>query len=319
MIVTFGELRNLVYQYTGKSGNCPDSEETRLFALEVLQRLLYKGVNGNLKKFCLCATNGVFTLPPDLENPLKVKIDGQVESVWSKWYEFYDVQNERECDSWDTGMQQLGQDFYTIYDLPSCGARVAAIASCEEDKDAKFILQGINKQGKVVFIEHQGMNTLGEVLPIGFNNPSYTAETFTSFTNIQKTKTKGYVRLVWLVPETGQQGLLGEYKPTETLFAYKRVKISNCNIPCAKVSILGRIREPQSMEDNEIVPVTNISALKKMAQTIQAEDGDNLQEAQYKEGVVDRVLLDENQYKKSGQENFDFSYETSPGRVQNLQ
>ena len=313
--------RKTLAPYASKGGKCWDSEDTRLFVMEVIQRLLYKGAGTSLRKWCFCAVNGCITLPEDLETLLKFRINGRVESVWSKWYDFSDVSSEDECGrGWLTGITQEPNDFFTIYDLPKGGAKIVALPYTKEASDARIIIHGLDEHGKEIFIKHNGQQMTGEYLEISKDFPKRSQATFTRITGIDKSVTEHYVRLYWVIPETGERGLLAEYKPNDTFPSYRRARLPGVSEACpARVEILGRIKEPDYKNDNDILPITNLSALRKMAQAIQSEDGNQLQEAQYKEVKVEALLQEENLYKRSGEEPFNFVFDTSPGADENLQ
>ena len=78
MIITFGEAKKELAKYAGKAGKCRDDDSVGLFVKEVIQQLLFRGANGNLRKWEFTTQSGMFTAPPDLELPLKIKIDGEV-------------------------------------------------------------------------------------------------------------------------------------------------------------------------------------------------------------------------------------------------
>lgn len=114
--------RKTLAPYASKGGKCWDSEDTRLFVMEVIQRLLYKGAGTSLRKWCFCAVGGCITLPEDLDTILKFKVNGRIDSVWSKWYEFSDINSEEDCGhGWSSGVSQETNEFFTVYDLPKGG------------------------------------------------------------------------------------------------------------------------------------------------------------------------------------------------------
>jgi len=326
MIITLGQARSAVAQYAGKSGKCADSEDARRFVIEVVQRLLHRGAHGNLRKWVFCLCQSCFTAPPDLEVPLKVKIDGYPDKVWSKWYEFYDVHNADMCSvDYQSGIVEEVNPYYTVYDIPTGGARVAAVPLDTEADSAYIIIQGIDSNGRDVFTNCPctGCRIHGEKLKISREQPVFSKTVFTKITGIEKTLTCNYVRLYWqevIAGEITSRGLLGEYKPTDTNPSFRRYRVpaasSDC---CVKATILGRVKDTDYRHDNDILPITNLAALRRMAQAMNAEENEKIQAAQYYESKVDRSIEDENEYYKTGGEPFDFFFETSPGAIENLQ
>lgn len=337
MVITLGQARNLIADYSGKAGKCPDSDAVREFVKEVVQRLLHRGAHGNLRKWCFHTCRGCFTAPPDMEVALKVKIDGYPSSVWSKWYEFqscnqFDVSSSRGANNsggvsaghsnsgFCTGLQEMVDRYPTVYDMPECGGRVSAIPFCEEDEDAHIIVQGLDMHGRDVFTEHHGERIHGERLTINKRKKTYSKTKFSKITAVQKTQTNHYVRLYWFNPENKEQGLLSEYRPTDTDPCFRRFRVPGVDPHCCtKITVLGRVKLLDCYHDNDVLPVTSIPALKKMAQLIQSEENDqDVGMQRHKKDLSDELIEDENQYQRTGDESFEFECEVSPGNLCNL-
>ena len=322
MIITFGEAKKAISKYAGKSGKCTDSEEVELFVKEVIQQLLFRGASGNLRKWVFCTENGCFTAPPDLELPVKMRIDGAVSrasSVFDKFYEFYDQSTLQNCTPCEDGIIEEPNIYFTSFDLPKGGARILAVPLCKEESDAHLLIQGIDPKGREVYISHKGEKLKGERLSILKEKPRYTKASFTKITGIEKSKTKNYVRLMWFCPETNKKGLLAEYKPNDTNPSFRRFRV--VGLDCSKsfrITILGRIRFCENYHDNDVIPISNLRALKLMAQQIQAEDNDSIQTASYKNQRIEQTLQNENFYKRTPQAPIDFYLETSPGSIKNI-
>ena len=142
---------------------------------------------------------------------------------------------------------------------------------------------------------------------------------FSKITGIEKTKTVHYVRLYWYKPETGEKGLLGEYRPGDQHPSFRRFRVigKQCR-DWFKVTILGRIRLYDSYSDNDVIPFTNIRALKLMAQQLQNEDNNELEAAQYKNARIEQTLNDENNYKRTPSQPVDHIQVVSAGNIFNL-
>lgn len=325
MIITFGEAKTVLAPYCGKAGKCSTAPELPIFVKSVIQELLNRGANGSLRKWVFKTQNGTITAPPDLALPTHIRIDGECGSnikgsIYDKFYEFYDDSTLADCQPWEKGAVEEINNFYTQYDIPTSGARLLAVPRCKEDADAKFLINGTDFSYKDIWMPRKNEEKgKGEELTICKENNKFTAATFTSITGIEKTVTRDYVRLYWYQPETGDRGLLGEYRPNDTHPSFRRFRVLgiDCGKPY-KVTILGRVRFFDNYADSDIIPITSIRALKLMAQTIQADDNDNVQVSSYKEARVDRVLDNENKYNRTPSATLNFEEETSPGSIKNI-
>lgn len=319
MIITFKEAKDILAQYAGKAGKCPTDEAVGMFVKEVIQQLLFRGASGNIRKWVFFTKNGTFTAPPDLELPIKMRVDTHTGQVYDKFYEFYDQNTLSKCSPCEDGLVEEPNDYFTSFDIPCGGRRLLAVPLCKEDEGASLLIQGIDEVGREVYMPHKGERFKGEYLGIDKEKPKYTQKTFTKVTGIEKATTKNYVRLYWYDPETGEKGLLAEYKPNDTHPSFRRFRV--VGLSCEetfKITILGRIRFCENYHDNDIVPISNIRALKLMAQQIQAEDNDDIQTAAYKNQRIEQSVTNENQYKRTPSATIDFFGPTSPGNIKNL-
>lgn len=324
-MITFGDAKKFLARYAGKAGSCKDDGIVDLFVKSVIQELLNRGANGNLRKWQFYTQNGTITLPPDLLLPISIRIDGACGggspgNIYDKFYEFYEDATLSDSQPWEIGAAEETNVFFTHYDLPLCGARILAVPRCCEDANAHLVIQGTDTEHKDIWVPlKEGGKNKGEYLSINKDNPRFTAATFTSITGIEKTVTKDYVRLYWYIEDSGQKGLLADLRPNETRPAFKRAKILgvDCN-KSSKVTILGRVRFYDNYVDSDIIPITSLRALKLMAQTLQAEDNDNIQIASYKGERVRDVIENENRYNRTPQATVNFEPETAPSGIKNI-
>lgn len=328
MIITFGQARKIVAQFAGKSGKCAESEDARLFTLDVIQRLLFTGANGADRKWSFHLCNGVFTAPNDLEIPLKVKIDGYPDHVWSRWYEFSDAL-AADCQSreFKSGFIEEPNQYFTVYDLPATGARIVALPIAEEDADVRITIQGFTAAGQDIYTECDGQTIHGIQLAIQRNPPKRSSIDMARISGIEKSITKDYVRLYWQkLNDAGTkiiaQGFLTEIAPSETHPSLRRFKVPGARCDCpVKVTVLGKVKMMDYRHDNDIIPITNLGSLRQMAQYMQAQmnlpmdaNGVRILKADMKESVDD-----ENEYNRTGDDPINFTFETSPGANGNLQ
>lgn len=303
MPLTFGDARKMLAEWAGRGGKSASSDTVRLFVHEVMQHMLQSGAYGNEKTFTFQAVKGVITLPFELEVPLKVKVDDcVVGTVWDRWFEYH--QGGRGyfegdgCYDAVNALQELTNDFPTVYDLPDCGSLIGVQCECLEDEGANIIIKGIDVYGRTVYTSHRGKEVTGEYLSIKKGDLTYSTVVFKKITEVIKTKTHGYVNLFWVNKSAGLKGFLSTYSPYEETPSYRRYKL-RLNCPhVARIDILGRIRLKNYYADNDRIPFDNIVALKSSAQSRNAAtkfDGANMQlMEQFTGDVIER----ENEYKK---------------------
>lgn len=296
-----------------------------MFVKSVIQELLNRGANGNLRKWQFHTQNGMITLPPDLQLPISIRIDGPCGGgspgmVYDKFYEFYEEATLNDCVPWEKGAVEEVNNFYTQYDIPLTGTRILAVPRCKEDCDSHLVIQGTDLEHKDIWVPRKsGGKGKGEYLSINHDRPRYTQATFTTITGIEKSVTRDYVRLYWYCANSEQKGLLADLRPNETRPAFRRARIVGADCSSSvKVTILGRVRFYDNYVDSDIVPITSLRALKLMAQTLQAEDNDNIQVASYKGQRVTDVIENENRYNRTTQASVNFEPETAPSSIKTI-
>lgn len=320
MTLTFGDARKLLAPWAAKGGKCAASDEVKLFVMQTLQHLLYSGQFPNTRKFCFNALKGQFTIPYELETPLKVRIDGNVGTVWDKWFEFYNTQAIEGCVPASNALYEDPNTHATVYDVPSTGARVGCLATACEAADAHIIVKGTDTTGREVITNHKGEQISGEYLTIKQGMLQYTTVTFSKITGIDKTKTTGYVQLYWVKPNEKIKGFLADYSPLEERPQYRRFKITSPNCgACVKVAVLGRIRLKENYADSDFIPFDNLNTIMAAAQSINARNNVDLATAQGMDNLMkDLIEREANIRRPVNGQPIEINYLTSGGSIKNV-
>jgi len=119
--------------------------------------------------------------------------------------------------------------------------------------------------------------------------PRTTRNAFRSIDAINKTPTKGWVRVYAVDPTTGAEYCIAILAPDETLPQYRRYAIPGFeNEEGSAVTVLAKRKFiPVTGNDDDLI-VTNLGALKMMAIAIEKEENNNLVEAKiYEDKAVD--------------------------------
>lgn len=313
-MIRYGTAKEILKKYVGTGGQEPRPEELDLFVQEVMQELLHSGAHGNERTFKFHAQNGIFTIPKELETPLKVKVNGVVGSIWNQWFEYH---SGIEFDKLDNAFMVLPDGYPTVYDLPDGGAYVGVIGTNCEDADAHVIIKGEDPLGNVVYTYQQGEHVVGEYLSIKKGQRSISNVKFGKITEVYKTETSGYVQLIW-ISQDNYRGLLSDYEPFEQSPYYRRVKIHGTCPPIASVSVLGRIRLKEKYVDDDLIPFSNIRLLSLMGQSIFSGNNNDLQTASAKESMIATKIENESEYKKiNNGQTFEMFYPLSGGSIAN--
>lgn len=321
MRLTFGQARELLAQYAGRGGFCPNAKSVPLFVLEVLQYLLISGTYGSIRKFTFQAHNGVFTVPYELEAPEAVKIDNVVGSVWDRWFDFHSTRDLGcACIPASEALFEDPNLYPTVYDVPRGGANIGVLGTCAEADDAHVIVQGKDPTGREIFTTHKGEQVVGEYLSIVKGVIKTTQVLFGEITGIIKSKTNGYVQLYGINPNTCGKRFLSDYSPLEETPAFRRYRLTTkyCTA-ISKVELIGKIRLKTAYADSDFIPFDNILTISMAAQAIQAHFNNDVQTAVAKDGTMVELINRENTHKRvqNGQP-LNVEFRTSPGLIRNI-
>lgn len=298
MAITWGEAKRLVAQFAGRGGKCDTDPEVPLFLRQVLDYMLHSGQYGNLRKFNFTAVRGIFTAPYELEAPLKARINGEVTSVYDRWFEYnFSYGDLGDCIHAHAIFEEPNYAA-TVYDVPVPSAFVAAIATCEESSNAGLIVKGYDSTGREIVTVHNGEQIVGCYLTIQKGQKNVTPVRFARITEVIKSSTNGYVQLVWLKPETPEEGFLADYSPLETKPQYRRFRLQTVCGPIASVSILGRIRLKSAYADNDLIPFDNLYTLSLAGQAINSNYNNDVQNSALKDQMLQSLIQRENDIKK---------------------
>lgn len=318
MSITFGQAKEAVAQFAGRGGKCVDDPDVVPFLRQVLDYMLISGQYGGLRKFTFNAVKGVFTAPYELETILKVKIDGAAASSWDKWFDWAQYTEIAGCISNNAVFEEPNYS-PLVYDVPAGGAAIGTLGLCDEECDAHIIVKGFDLTGRQIITMHNGEQIIGEYLSICKGQIKYTTIQFGRITEIVKTKTKGYVQLLWINPSTSERGFLADYSPFEETPKYRRFRLNTACAPCAQVSVIGKIRLKEYYADNDLIPFDNRYALSLAAQAINSNYNSDPQSALAKDQMLQSMIQRENETKSTNNgKPFEVFQPTSGGSIKGI-
>lgn len=296
-MIRYGEAKKLLSKFQGTAGKCPDAADTDIFVKKVLQYMLIHGAYGNLCKVSLQARDGCITLPPELETPLKIKIDNRVGNVWNRWFEYH-IGNELDnCCLAQEALFTQPNRYPTVYD-PPCESYIGVLAHCCEDEDASVVIKGVDASGRTIYTMHNGEQIVGEYLTPRKGKITRTTVKFAKITEVAKTVTKGYITLYALSNDCLSRTFLSDYSPYETSPSYQRARIvSQPCPPCCEITILGRIRLKDYYSDDDLIPFDNYLILETAGSAVNSLSNKDLNTGLAQHGLVKNFIETEANFK----------------------
>lgn len=242
---------------------------------ESLEALYNEESVENLRKFCIPSCGCLITMPHELAEPLKYKICGEVSPVRNKAFEFLGFERN-DCVGYRSDLQYVGE-FPTLFDLPDCGARIAARSMDFFDLkwgDAPYLLvQGKDIYDRAVHTVNDGKTDVGERISISKPNaaPIYSKTIFKEITSVRIVNAELNIQLLWCEVDNygdapSQIGLLSTYTPGDEYPGFKRYRfLQNVDCSCCyNIEVLGNIRAPSLRYDNELIRGFDSSAIRSM-------------------------------------------------------
>ncbi|NBV84536.1 hypothetical protein EBR57_10530 [bacterium] len=124
--------------------------------------------------------------------------------------------------------------------------------------------------------------------------PRTTVNAFRSIDAINKTATKGWVRVYAVDPTTGSESCVAILAPDETLPMYRRYAIPGFESEeGSTVTVLAKRKFIPIISDDDDLIISNLGALKMMLIAIEKEENNNLEEASAYEAKAVLLLQEE--------------------------
>lgn len=258
-----------------------------------LEFLLLNGGGELLREWVVTVRNGKFTLPLDLETPLKYKVGSTATlgygSINSPYYS-YGSQSVSSCcgySDWNSLQIQINANKVPTAFKPPDGVALRLLATTKDERDVgKNLMVNGKRYGLPVLPTHNGFKTAGELLPIfleGSDDIAYGAWEFDDITGVIKDYTCAYVMLSG-IDECNNTYFLSHYTPDETVPQYTECQLFNCNYGCGNscdffLHMLGRVKPGiRYIRNEDILPISSVEILRLLAKRARYDQSGDFQE-----------------------------------------
>lgn len=208
----------------------------------------------------LCLASQVVALPPEVETIIACNICGQPSVARDQLFSFH-YNGPGTCGprlQWE--WSDLGDT--PLYRELECPSKIIAIAADAEDINTATVrIYGFDDlQNKLTTIAEDGTVTDGILVPVlgGFQAISATAPFVARITRVEKSLSRGPIRLCTLDNSATTGALLAIYQWDETQPMFRRIKLSS---PASAVRIAFRRRVFKVRAQTDVLPVNNKSAM----------------------------------------------------------
>lgn len=308
MLFTLKDARNALGRFI-ESGTCRTSVIDERIN-EALFRVMDMDDWDCLRKQVRVTVNDrCFCLPYCVEKILWADIDGTAVRVYAEPYQFLSS-GPGDLDTRTGILQDIldkGDGWPTMYDIPTkyelddveyTPSGMPLFARCVSRSDVGKVLKvwGTNTLGEEIYEEialvqwADGVegNIVGKFDTI---SAGIGALSFVDINRVIKPETSGYVSLYATDLDTKFMSFLAKYSPRETVPSFRRYAITNkCCQNDSAVLALVRMRYVPLADEDDIVPIDNLQALKMMIIAIREENAGNIQGAVQYEMQAKRLM-----------------------------
>lgn len=264
-----------------------------------------------------------FALPRGVEKIMAVNVNGTPGHVFNKMYQFLSS-GPGDLDNYAGYMDHCARHIMDLGEFPyqfpvpvsSAGAYYNLVAFSTSLETTKLKIWGYDSKANEV-VEELQINPFtggvkGSISGSFGSDGSNTLSTnkFKDITRIAKSQTKGAVTLYAVDPATNEMWFIAEYHAKETIPMFRRYRVTNkdrrsgvANDERTDTCILAMVKlgHVELSEDDDLVPIDNISALKLMLIAIKFENDGDLNKSVAFEANAVRVLEDVNDHHKMAQ------------------
>jgi hypothetical protein len=288
---TYGSVKDQLARVT-QNGMCASDPQLLARTNEAQERLLNKGLYaGTYGRYSICVYGGCITLPREFESIVGYNFGHIPGQVYNEWYEFMD--NGPGIAPAGDWKRLIDRGYVPMFrDLPD-QRYLKVYTDQTEDSSATILFRGSDTYNDRIRTLENNEYIDGERLNLQ-SSPATTTKTFRHVDAINKTVTKGWIRIYAVDPDTNAEACVAILAPDETLPMYRRYAIPGYeNKDGTAVTVLAKRKFIPITSDDDDLIVTNLGALKMMAIAIEKEENNNLEEAAKYEAKALELLREE--------------------------
>lgn len=319
-IFTFLEARNNLGRFV-ENGTCSTSVINQRIN-EAIQRLIVKSEVQDSPRLNFLvrikSTNREFPLPRGVEKIMAVDVNGTPGHIFNKMYQFLsvgpgDLDDGYSLEGCSRHLMDLGEFPYQ-FPVPSTESGLNLVAFSTASESTKLKVWGFDTSGNEV-VEELTINRFQDgvegVIAGNFTDANkVSTNKIREITKVIKSETQASVILYAVDLVTSKTWFVGKYHSKDTIPMFRRYRIvgkpnrtGTENDERSETCILAMVKLGYSelSENDDIVPIDSMPALKLMLMAIKYENEGNLQNSMAYEANAVRLLEDVNAHHKIAQ------------------
>lgn len=280
-------------------GACTNDRAYRIFT-EAAELLADKGLIDDLVgTMTICCCSNFTTLPPEVDTPLAVSVDGCPAILRNQWFDYH-VNGPGERDWTPVGYADiLGNNFCTARD-PESPVKLGLIIRSVSDANRMFRVYGTAQNGERIYQRNAAGDLQdGFLVPSVYDDirPAADIAAIAQIERISLEEFADYVDLVGIDPDTNEvTTLLGRYRPGETTPRYTRIRVPARN----SVRVKFRRAVLPVVGEDDWLPIDHKRAFLTACQAVAARRAKRYDEAAWMEREAERMIRERQRSRTPG-------------------
>ena len=250
------------------------------------------------QRFRFTVTNGQITMPRGVASIISIAVDDQPQLIRNEWFEFLEAGYGVRSGSSPCEGQIIDRGTSPVFlDINSDGNRkkLRVQSDVTEGSGKRIGLLGYDWDGQWIRTVDGGQWVDGDWINIPATSATYayTSQDFRAITAvIIPVTTKGDIKLYEFDTTLGTQRKIGHYESGESSPSYRRYLLPGvgCDTGCKTITAMIKRDYIHLRNDNDILIVGNLPALKEMCMAIQKRERSNFAEANICEAEAMRLM-----------------------------
>lgn len=221
----------------------------------------------SIERVAFTVTSGLLTLPRQYFGCLGITNNDVALRIWNQWWEFVASGPGAQTRVWSAA-EDLGDGFVTFKDLADVdedGCYIKVVSDTTEVTTERMLLKGTDENGELLRTGTGGDQIYGEEVDVEDGSGNWTTTKFKSLTQIVKPVTHGRVRL-YASATSGAVSptAVAILEPDETNPCLRRYRVprDDDSTVTTTVEALCQLRSVILEKDDDILPISNLSALR---------------------------------------------------------
>lgn len=316
MLYTLAHAKDLVASFVLSGGSCPSAQVVKDRINEAQRRLLTEGKAdwaSTQRHLRIRTCRSCLSLPREFETARLIAVNCGPAYIFPMSYQYLENgPGPESADGFGDALEDMGDGWPAMFDLPDdvSGLKLFAVSTSLDDTklvirafgktaDGSEVLRSSGLPGFDLSIRQWARGVEGSL--VGYPEVSSDVSVASISQIVLPEGRKGYVSLYAVNETTHEMYFLSKYHPAETTPSYRRYRVLRGIADTeSTVQILAKLRHVPLSQDDDVLLIQNLDAIKTMVMAIREENAGNISAALALEERANQQLARQMANKRSG-------------------